>query len=140
MIAALPSITDQVRAAAACAMSARSAQAHDVLTTARNAREVRCLQLRRALLDLLAPGTEIGIPALCARLPAGLNNSRNAVCLQLSTLAEHGWVTSRCAPNRRGITVGTGRPRVWRITSAGRVAIVAAARNTESTTSTHGDH
>lgn len=142
MIAAtIPSIADQVRAAAACAMSARSAQARDVLIAARSAREVRCLQLRRALLELLAPGGDFRIPALCARLPAGLTHNKNSVYLQLCTLAEHGWVSSECAPNRRGINVGTGRPRLWRITAAGRVALVAAARNTDPTpTPTTGDH
>lgn len=125
-------IAAQIRIAAASATSERADRARDRLLVPRNSTEARTLPLRRALLELLTQCDELDIPALRARLPASLEHNHETARRQLAMLQQFGWAESRCASSRRGMTVGDGRARLYRITSAGRLALEDAARATPS--------
>lgn len=132
------SIAAQVALAAATATGERVERARLRLGSPRNSLEARSIPLRRALMKLLADGREHAIAQLRPRLPEGVAHSHDASRNQLYLLEQWGYVSSQCQSSRRGLAVGDGRSRIYRITPAGRLALEDAAAQT--TTPTTGDH
>ena len=134
------SIAAQVALAAASATGERVELVRARLGTPRNRLEASSIPLRRALMALLADGKERAIAQLRPRLPAGVAQSHDASRNQLYLLEQWGWVSSRCLASRRGLAVGNGRSRLYRITPAGRTALDDAAVTPPSQPTAHGDH
>lgn len=144
MIAALPTLAEQVRNAAACAAQARAEKARAMVGPGVSARVAQANALRLAALRLMAADADITTRQLYLRLHADMKVSEDAVHYVVYDLRDRGWAVSHIAPNRKGIRVGTGRVNSWRITSVGLAALeeleAARAQTTESTPATTGDH
>lgn len=134
------SMAAQIALAAAHASGDRVELVRARLGTPRNRLEASSIPLRRALMALLADGNEHAIAQLRPRLPAGVAQSHDASRNQLYLLEQWGWVSSRCLADRRGLAVGNGRSRLYRITPAGRTALDDAAVTPPSQPTAHGDH
>lgn len=136
------SMAAQIALAAANATGERVELVRARLGTPRNRLEASSIPLRRALMALLADGKERAIAQLRPRLPAGVAQSHDASRNQLYLLEQWGWVSSRCLADRRGLAVGNGRSRLYRITPAGRTALeeLEAALPSASTPATTGEH
>lgn len=78
------------------------------------------------------------IAQLRPQLPEGVAHSHDASRNQLYLLEQWGYVSSQCQSSRRGLTVGDGRSRLYRITPAGRLALEDVAA--QPATPTTGDH
>jgi hypothetical protein len=134
------SMAAQIALAAANATGERVELVRARLGAPRNRLEASSIPLRRALMALLADGNEHAIAQLRPRLPAGVAQSHDASRNQLYLLEQWGWVSSRCLASRRGLAVGNGRSRLYRITPAGRTALDDAAVTPPSQPTAHGDH
>lgn len=144
MIAALPSIAEQVRSAAACAAQARTEAVRAVVGARTDARAAKASALRLMLLQLIAAQKDITTRQIYLRVLADLKVSESSVHHIVYDLRDRGWVVSHVAPNRKGIRIGTGRVNSWRITTLGRYALETLeadrAQSTDPTPATTGEH
>lgn len=136
MIAALPTLADQVRLAAAAA--AANAADRIALAQARAVRAVartsdRGLRFRHAVLSQLARGAALDVRAIEGSLPPDLACSYDTVYRLLGVLAERGWVERRSAA-----AAGCIRAKTFVIPPEGRRALVEIAGRL--TTPRTGDH
>ena len=144
MIAALPSIADQVRNAAACAAQARAEAVRAVVGARTSARAQQANALRLAVLRLMAAHADITTRQLYLLVYADMKVGEGTLHHVVYDLRDRGWAVSHVAPNRKGIRIGTGRVNSWRITTLGLDAIdeleAARAQTPASTPATTGEH
>ena len=142
MISALPTLADQVRAAAACAAYARSESVRTLVGPAANARAQQANRLRLAVLRCIAACDDLTTRQISERVAADVQTSLGALNHIIYDLRERGWAASSIAPDRKGMRLGTGRVNSWRITNTGRAALQAfeADRAQTTTPATTGEH
>lgn len=143
MIAALPTLADQVRAAAACAAYARSESVRTLVGPAANARAQQANRLRLAVLRCIAACDDLTTRQISGRVAADVQTSLGALNHIIYDLRERGWAASSIAPDRKGMRLGTGRVNSWRITNTGRAALQAFEADhaqTPTNPATTGDH
>ena len=144
MIAALPSIADQVRNAAACAAQARAETVRAAWSASTSARMQQANALRLAVLRCMAATSDLTTRQLYGRVCTDITATEKSVNYTVYDLRQRGWAASHIPPDRKGFRIGTGRVNSWRITSLGRAALdeldTAATQTTESTPATTGEH
>ena len=144
MIAALPTLAEQVRNAAACAAQARAETVRAAVGTRTSARAQQANALRLAVLRLMAAHADITTRQLYRRVYDDMKVGEGALHHIVYDLRTRGWAVSHVAPNRKGIRIGTGRVNSWPITTLGLAAIdeleAARAQTPASTPATTGEH